>query len=106
MSKMLKVSDETHARLTRLSALYELPMTRLIEVWSGGKEEGWHRRMSEDEWSRYLAEDISRAESRRIRARAEAEAGNGHGGEPAADVGEHGAMLDTIVPIGRKQLAR
>ena len=67
--KLLKVPDATHEQLARLAALYEVPMSRIAELLIAASEEAWRQRMTADEWARFLAEDVSRAESRRIRQR-------------------------------------
>jgi hypothetical protein len=50
--KLLKVSDETHARLMRLSTLYERPMSRLVELYAEASEDAWRRRMTSDQRAR------------------------------------------------------
>src|SRR5262245_10736116 len=67
--KLLKVPDATHEQLVRLAALYEVPMSRIAELLISASDEAWRQRMTADEWARFLAEDVSRAESRRIRQR-------------------------------------
>jgi hypothetical protein len=65
----LNVPIDTHARLLRLGRLHNKPTTWLIERWSAHSESRWKARMSDAEWRRYLADDISFAEAGRIRQR-------------------------------------
>jgi hypothetical protein len=103
---VLKISTETHEQLGRLSALYELPMAKIVALYADAREEMWRRRMTADEWTRYLAEDVSRAESRKIRVRAEAGT-NGHDTKAAAAADDHEAIKPLLdkVPL-KKELAQ
>jgi hypothetical protein len=65
----LGVSAETHARVVRLARLHGKPAAWLIHKFASVFERKWHGRMSADEWSRYLKDDISPYEAQRIMAR-------------------------------------
>jgi hypothetical protein len=67
--KGLRISDETHERLTRLAALTGRSMAGLISKFAEHFEVQWRQRMSDDEWQRYLGDDISPAAARAIRER-------------------------------------
>lgn len=65
----LGVTAETHARIVRLARLHGKPATWLIDKFASVFERRWHARMSSSEWARYLKDDISPLEARRIMAR-------------------------------------
>jgi hypothetical protein len=67
--KGFRVSDETHQRLQRLSTLTNRSMAGLVSRFAENFEATWRQRMSDDEWQRYLDEDISPAAARAIRER-------------------------------------
>jgi hypothetical protein len=65
----LQVAGDVHQRLKRLSALHGKSIAWLVERFSSVFESPWRDRMTPDEWERYLADEVSPAEARRIRDR-------------------------------------
>jgi hypothetical protein len=69
--RVVGINPEIHERLLRLSRLHGKTQLWLIDKFSSVYESRWKTRMSAEEWARYMADDISPAEARRIMARAE-----------------------------------
>jgi hypothetical protein len=65
----LGVTAETHERVNRLARLHGKPATWLVERFASVFELAWRKRMSPDEWRRYLADDVSPREAQRIMTR-------------------------------------
>jgi hypothetical protein len=110
-TKSAKLYLETHEKVTRLAKLYGLTMLDFMAAIVDTREDTFRGWMSADEFERYLNEDVSVAEFRRIRARfkAQAEAGNGDAAVPAgAHIEALKPLLDTtVVPLlKKKELSR
>jgi hypothetical protein len=65
----VRIPAVAHARLQRLSNLCSRSMSELIARFAENFEATWRQRMRDDEWERYLGEDISPAAARAIRER-------------------------------------
>jgi hypothetical protein len=75
--RVIGVSSATHARIVRIASLYKpRSMAWLLDRITLHWEAGWRSRMSEQQWKRYLVDDISPAEARTIYAAAERDGGD------------------------------